>query len=86
MFLRMRTTIHIDDSLLTELKGIAARTGRTLTAVINDALRDSLSRRRNAKRPPVKLQVFHGTGIMPWVDLSDSDSLLKIMEKHEGPS
>ena len=29
----MRTTIHIDDSLYAELKVIAARTGRTLTAV-----------------------------------------------------
>lgn len=86
MFLCMRTTIHIDDSLFAELKGIAARTGRTLTAVIHDALRDSLSRRRNAKRPAVKLRVFHGTGVMPGVDLSDSASLLEIMEKHDGPS
>ena len=86
MFLCMRTTIHIDDSLFSELKGIAARTGRTLTAVIHDALRDSLSRRSNAKRPPVKLRVFHGTGVMPGVDLSDSASLLEIMEKHDGPS
>lgn len=87
MFLCMRTTIHIDDSLFAELKGIAARTGRTLTSVVNDALRDSLSRRRNAKRrPPVKLRVFHGTGVMPGVDLSDSASLLEIMEKHDGHS
>ncbi len=65
---------------------IAARTGRTLTAVINDALRDSLSHRRNAKRPPVKLPVFHGTGDISGVNLSDSASLLEIMEKHDGPS
>lgn len=32
MFLCMRTTIQIDDSLFAELKGIAARTGKTLTA------------------------------------------------------
>ncbi len=86
MFLCMRTTIHIDDNLFAELKGIAARTGRTLTAVIHDALKDSLSRRRNAKRPTVKLRVFHGTGVMPGVDLSDSASLLEIMEEHDGPS
>ncbi|MDE2848259.1 MAG: ribbon-helix-helix protein, CopG family [Gemmatimonadota bacterium] len=67
----MRITIHIDDNLHAELKNIAARTGRTLTAVIHDALRDSLSRRRNTKRPPVNLRVFHGTGVMPGVDLND---------------
>lgn len=76
----MRTTIHIDDILHAELKGIAARTGRTLTAVIHDALIDSLSRRRNAKRLPVKLRVFHGTGVMPGVDLNDSADLLDHMD------
>ena len=33
----MPTTIHIDDSLHAELKDIAARTGRTLAAVIQGA-------------------------------------------------
>ena len=82
----MRTTIQIDDGLLAELKGIAARTGKMLTAVINDALHDALSRRRNAERHPVHLPVFNGTGVMPGVDLSDSAALLEIMEKHDGPS
>ena len=80
----MRTTIHIDDCLHAELKSIAARTGRTLTAVIQDALKDSLSRRRNAKRPPVKLRVFHGTGVMPGVDLNDSAGLLDHMDDDRG--
>lgn len=86
MFLCMRTTIHIDDSLFAELKGIAASTGKTLTAVMNDALRDSLSRRRNSVRPPINLPVFNGTGIMPGVDLNDSASLLDLMEEGDGPS
>lgn len=80
----MRTTIHIDDSLHAELKDLAARTGRTLTAVVNDALRDSLLRRRNAKRPPDKLRVFHGTGVMPGVDLNDAAALLDHMENDKG--
>lgn len=33
----MRITIHIDDNLHAELKNIAARTGRTLTAVNHGA-------------------------------------------------
>ncbi len=85
MFLCMRTTIHIDDHLFTELKGIAVDTGKTLTAVIQDALRESLSRRRTTKRPAVELPLFHGTGVMPGVDLSDSASLLDLIEGNNGP-
>ncbi len=85
MFLCMRTTIHIDDHLFAELKGVAADTGRTLTALIHDALRESLSRRRATERPAVNLPLFHGTGVMPGVDLSDSASLLALIEGDHGP-
>lgn len=81
----MRITIQIDDSLHAELKNIAARTGKTLTAVIHDALRDDLSCCRNAKRPPVNLPVFHGTGVMSGVNLNDSAALLDHMENDQGP-
>ncbi len=80
MFLCMRTTIHIQDHLFAELKRIAAESGRTLTGVIHDALRESLSRRRSVDRPAVDLPVFHGTGVMPGVDLSDTASLLDLMD------
>ena len=86
MFLCMRTTIHIDNHLFAELKRIAADTGRTLTAVIQDALRESLSRRRNAERPAVDLPLFHGTGVMPGVDLSDTAALLDLIESDNGPA
>ncbi len=76
----MRITININDNLYAELKDIATGTGRTLTAVINDALRDSMSPRRNAERLPVNLPVFAGTGVMPGVDLNDSAALLDLME------
>ena len=86
MFLCMRTTIHIDDHLFAELKGIAASTKRTLTSVIDEALRESLSRRRDPERPAVDLPLFHGSGLMPGVDLSDSAALLDHMEAGHGPS
>lgn len=85
MFSCMRTTIHIDDHLLAELKGIAADTGKTLTAVIHDALRESLARRRTTRRPAVDLPLFHGTGVRPGVDLSDSAALLTLVGKDHGP-
>lgn len=82
----MRTTIHIEDGLLAELRQMAAASGRTLTSVIQDALRESLSRRRKHERPPVELPVFHGTGLLPGVDLNDSSSLLDQMETADGSS
>lgn len=42
MLLCMRTTIQLDDQLLLEAKKHAAQTGRTLKAVIEDALREAL--------------------------------------------
>ena len=86
MFLCMRTTIHIDDHLFAELKRIATDTGKTLTAVIHDALRESLSRRRATERPAVDLPLFHGTGVRPGVDLSDSASLLDLIEGDHDPA
>ena len=80
----MRITIHIDDNLHAELKNIAARTGRTLTAVIHDALFDALARRRNRERSAIDLPVFNGTGVLPGVDLSDSATLLDHMENDQG--
>ena len=53
----MRTTIRIDDNLFAALKRMAADTGQTLTAVVQDALRESLSRRRVAERPAVDLSL-----------------------------
>ena len=86
MLLCMRTTIHIDDHLFAELKKAAADTGKTLTAIIQDALRESLRRRHANARPKVELPLFHGTGVMPGVDLNDSAALLDLMKERNGPA
>ena len=77
----MRTTLNIDDDLLARLKKIAADSGRTLTAVVEDSLRASLAQRREGKRERVELPVFHGTGLQPGVDLHDSAALLDLMDR-----
>ncbi len=77
----MRTTIRLDDALLRDAKTHAAQTGRTLTAVIEDALRASLqrSRSRSERSIPVFRPARH-SGLQPGVDLSDSAALLDLME------
>jgi len=46
----MRTTLQIDDNLMVQAKKLAAETGRTLTALIEDALREALARTIQASR------------------------------------
>lgn len=77
----MRTTIKIDDRLLAEAKARAATTGRTLNAVVEDALREALSRRgRDGGGRRVELPTFPGGRLVPGVDLDDSAALLEQME------
>ena len=78
----MRTTVRLDDHLLKEAKQLAARTGRTLAAVIEDALREALARTKSSsRRSPVKVPTFRGNGLLPGVDLDDSAGLLELMDR-----
>jgi len=74
--------MRIDDGLLAAAKEHAARTGRTLTSVFEDALRTFLvleKRARRSRRP--KLPTFDGGGLQPGVDLDSSADLLDVMER-----
>ena len=83
----MRTTIRLDDGLLVEVKQIAARRDKTLTSVIEDALREMLARQRKAEgRAPVELTTVSGGGLQPGVDLDDSAALLSLMEESRDPA
>ena len=83
----MRTTIRLDDEILAQLKVYAARSGKTMTAVIEDAVRDVLSRQDTfAEREFVKLPTASGKGLQPGVDLDDSAALLDLMESDNDPT
>ena len=82
----MRTTIRLDDHLLAEAKQRAARNGLTLTAVIEQALRESFGRRgERGERAPVKLPSWGEGWVLPGVDLDDSAALLDLMEREDAP-
>ena len=76
----MRTTIHLPDDLLTRAKRAAADSNRTLTAVIEEALRVSLSKRRGARRVRIDLPTFGEGGLQAGVDLDDSAALLDLLD------
>jgi hypothetical protein len=83
----MRTTVRLDETLLKEAKHLAIKTGRSLTAVIEDALREALARQRStAERQPISLVTVGGNGLLPGVDLDDSAGLLDLMDAPEHDS
>ena len=78
----MRTTIRLDEQLLRQAREYAARSGRTLTALIEDALRELLARSKHKRvREQVRLPTYAGKGLQPGVDLDDTASLLDLMER-----
>jgi len=77
----MRTTININDNLLAMLKRRAAESNRTLTAVIEDALRLALQEKSaTGASPKLKIPISGRGGLLPGVDLDDTASLLDHME------
>jgi hypothetical protein len=77
----MRTTINLDEQLLADAKLLAQQTGKTLTAVIEDALRERLARRDTTAVPePTRLPTVSGNGLLPGVDLDDSPGLREMMD------
>ena len=81
----MRTTIRLDDQLLVAAKKRAAEKGTTLTALIEDSLRESLARRRSVhRRKKFRMITFGRGGLQPGVDLDDTSSLLDRMDGIHG--
>jgi len=77
----MRTTIRLDDDLLRRAKQRALDSGRTLNAVIEDALRAALQREPTARSGrPLNLPTSGGGGTLPGVDLDDMSSVYDIMD------
>lgn len=80
----MRTTVRLDDGLFREVKRLAAETHRTFAAILEDAVRELIERRRRARAAPdAELPVFRGKGLQPGVDLDNSAALFDLMEGRE---
>ncbi len=84
----MRTTVDIDDDLLRRAKEQAARSGRTLTSVLEDGLRLALAAgRKPSRKGRVRLPVStQKPGLCPGVDLDSWAGLLDVMGEDRGPS
>jgi plasmid stability protein len=74
----MKTTLNIDEQVMVRLKAEAARQGRTMSEMVETALRRSLEPDR--PRPPLRpLPTFRGGREL--VDISNRDALYRLMEE-----
>jgi plasmid stability protein len=76
----MKTTLNLDDQLMAELRRRAAETNRTMTEIIEEALREAFSRLVEPGEPRDFRWVTVRGRVRPGVDVADRDSLLDVME------
>lgn len=74
----MKTTLNIDDSVMAELKREAARQGRTMSEMVESALRLLLRSQRKRNSDILELPTFHSGGSL--VDVADREALYQAME------
>jgi hypothetical protein len=73
----MKTTLNIDDKVMADLKREAARQGRTMSELVESALRLLLRSQRKLQKI-VALPAFHSGGAL--VDIADRDVLYQAIE------
>ncbi len=77
----MKTTLNLNDQVLRQAKGRAARDGITLTRFVEDALRERLASVNERKKPfRMRLKSIKGTR-PPNVDISDRDALYDVIDR-----
>ena len=76
----MRTTVRLPPGLMAQVKKLARESGRTMTQVIEDALRVAVARSRPSSARSVTIVTFRGDGLQPGVDLDDTSALLDRMD------
>ena len=77
----MRTTVRLPPGLMAQVKKLARESGRTMTQVIEDALRAAVARDRVPAGPrTVTIVTATGGGLQPGVDLDDTSALLDRMD------
>jgi predicted transcriptional regulator len=74
----MKTTLNIDDTVMASLRREAARTGRTMSELVETALRQLLRRRKEAEALSA-LPSFTSGGA--FVDVADREALYRVMEE-----
>lgn len=76
----MRTTLNISDDLMLRVKEVAAKTGKTITAIVEEALAREVAGEATAEGSfRLEWNVVGGPPAQG-VDLADRDALIEMME------
>ena len=79
MLICMRTTMNLPDSLLESARRRAAEEGRTVTSLMEEALRELLSRPTSrAEVEPLPTDGMQVGGFL--IDIDDKDALWKVLD------
>lgn len=81
----MRTTVNIDEDLLSKARGISAQTRQPLGDIIDGALRLMFERQVAPEHGLVELPTDGGSGLRPGVDLEDKESLADLLGDNRLP-
>ena len=73
----MKTTLNVDDTVMAQLKREAARQGRTMSELVETALRSLFQAQKETSTLP-PLPIFHSGGAL--VDIADREALYQAME------
>ncbi len=77
MLFHMKTTLNIDEGVFTELKREAARQGRTMSEMVESALRLMLRGQKRKRELSPLPSAFMGA---PRVDVADRDALYDLLD------
>jgi len=77
-----RTTVDIDKPILTELKALQRKEGKSLGRLVSGLLSDALARHRGDKKKPPVFK-WNSRSMRPLVDLSDKDALYAVLDRDE---
>ena len=83
----MGAKLKINEDLLATAEQVASRRGQSLSAFVEQALRDAFASSPDGltTRGKIELPTFRGRGLRPGVNLDDSASLLELMESPNAP-
>jgi hypothetical protein len=82
----MRITVRLDPDLLREVKLAAAEDRTTVSALLEQPLREMLAlRRQSTPRLRTPLPTFTGWGLQPGVDLDNDAALRDLLDQEEAP-
>jgi hypothetical protein len=81
MVFHMKTTLNIDDTVMAQLKRESARQKRTMSELVETALRNLFRAQKSVKKLP-PLPTFHSGGM--FIDPANRDELFRLMDEEKG--